>query len=86
MESCGTCTADCSCDENNIALGKTATQLSTAHDGVASRAVDGNTNGVFTDNSVTHTAENGECSWWRVDLGDTVDVSLVKDYNRDEPS
>jgi arylsulfatase A-like enzyme len=39
----------------NVALGKTATQSSTANRGVASRAVDGNTSGRYPDGSVTHT-------------------------------
>ncbi len=61
---------------NNIALNKPTTQSSTAFNGVASRAVDGNTNG----NSFTHT-EN-EQGWWRVDLQDEYDISTINVFNR----
>jgi hypothetical protein len=44
---------------SNVALGKPASQSTTAFDGDASRATDGNTDGVyFRSNSVTHTDPN----------------------------
>ena len=58
----------------NIAVGKPATQSSTAYSGDAARAVDGNINGSYSSNSVTHTADatNGWVAgtpvWWEVDL------------------
>src|SRR3954452_15332870 len=52
----------------NYALGKPATQSSTGWGGAASRAVDGNTDGNFFDNSVTHTLLEAN-AWWEVDLG-----------------
>jgi hypothetical protein len=65
----------------DLALGKTATESSTAYGGVASRAVDGNTDGVFNDNSVSHT--NSELNaWWQVDLGASYNVSSISIYNR----
>jgi len=65
----------------NLSRRKTATQSSVANNGVASRAVDGNTNGNWYSNSVTHTA--GELSpWWQVDLGALQPVGDVVLYNR----
>ncbi|VVM22410.1 hypothetical protein BSPWISOXPB_4753 [uncultured Gammaproteobacteria bacterium] len=57
----------------NLALGKPATQSSTylysyGIHAVASYAVDGNTDGKFSNRSTTHTQyEQG--AWWQVDLG-----------------
>ncbi len=61
---------------NNIALNKPATQSSTRFNGVASRAVDGNTNG----NSFTHS--DFEQGWWRVDLLDQYDINRINIFNR----
>ncbi|MBO9664005.1 PA14 domain-containing protein [Dokdonella sp.] len=66
---------------NGVAVGKPASQSSTAYDGNASRAVDGNTNGVFTDGSVTHTASSYQ-PWWQVDLGSVHDLTQIKVWNR----
>ena len=44
----------------NLALGATTAQSSTVWGGVASRAVDGNTDGDYNHFSVTHTSTNGE--------------------------
>ena len=58
----------------NVAVGKPATQSSTAYGGDASRAVDGNPSGNFGDNTVTHTADSsngwvaGTPVFWEVDL------------------
>ncbi len=64
-----------------LSQGKTATQSSTAHGGVASRAVDGNTSGLWGNNSVTHTG-GGASEWWEVDLGAVSFVDWVDVYNR----
>jgi len=40
-----------------------ASQSSTAHSGVASRAIDGNTSGNYRNNSVTHTSSNKNAAW-----------------------
>ena len=58
----------------NVALDGAATQSTTAHGGVAGRAIDGNTSGVYGDGSVTHTygccgGTGSENPWWMVDLG-----------------
>ena len=57
--------------EVNAARGGVATQSSTGWGADASRAIDGNTDGVFTDNSVTHSfgTEAGGPRYWEVDLG-----------------
>ncbi len=65
----------------NLAQGKPATQSSTAAGGVASRAVDGNLNGNYSANSVTHTAGSAQ-PWWQVDLGAVQRVDSIEVYNR----
>jgi alpha-L-fucosidase 2 len=65
----------------NLARGGVATQSSTGHGGVAARAVDGDTNGVYPSNSVTHTLFEPE-SWWQVDLGAVNNVEEIAIWNR----
>ena len=65
----------------NVALGKTATQSSTGYGGTADRAVDGNIDGVFNDNSVTHTNSQAG-AWWMVNLGSAFTISSIEIYNR----
>jgi alpha-L-fucosidase len=66
----------------NVAVGKTATQISTAWEGVPSRAVDGNTKGAYFDGSVTHTAEPSHQAWWQVDLGESHAIGSIEVWNR----
>lgn len=69
----------------NLALGKPARQSTTHHLGAdASRAVDGNTDGNFWNNSVTHTSDTtaDPAPWWQVDLGATLPIRTVNVYNR----
>ena len=66
----------------NLALNQPATQSSTAFSGVASRAVDGNINGSYNGNSVTHTNGNSNNPWWRVDLGNSFDINTINIFNR----
>ena len=66
---------------NNLALNGIARQSTTAHSGDASRAIDGNTSGVYGDGSVTHT-ENITNSWWEVDLGSDYNIGDIKIFNR----
>ncbi len=69
----------------SLSYGRPATQKSTAWGGVASRAVDGNTDGNFTVGSVTHTAEDGSPEpWWQVDLGASKAISDVAVWNRSD--
>jgi hypothetical protein len=65
----------------NLALGKAATQSSVAYGGVASRAVDGSTDGNYFNNSVTHSAGASQ-DWWQVDLGQSAAIDSVKLWNR----
>lgn len=65
----------------NIAFGKYATQSSTDHGGIASRAIDGNTSGIWSQGSVTHTV-NESNPWWEVDLGGRYDIDEIIIYNR----
>lgn len=65
----------------NLALSGTASQSSTAYSGVASRAIDGNTSGTWSDGSVTHT-NNEVNAWWQVDLDETYNIGELVIYNR----
>ncbi len=67
--------------QQNIAVGKPATQSSTGFGGEASRAVDGNDDGRYTANSVTHTALEDQ-PWWQTDLGADATVASVELHNR----
>jgi hypothetical protein len=58
-----------------------ATQSSTTDGSVASRAIDGNTNGNWYENSVTHTTFQPE-AWWQVDLGSVQHIGSVQVWNR----
>jgi len=65
----------------NLALTGTATQSSTNYDGKASRAIDGNSNGSFSQGSVSHTnAEDN--AWWQVDLGGDHNLESITIFNR----
>ena len=65
------------------AVNKAATQSSTLVPGFtkASNAVDGNTDGVYSDGSVTHTNLDAN-AWWQVDLGTSTTVSSIVVWNR----
>lgn len=65
----------------NIAKGKPAIQSATSYGGVASRAVDGNTNGNYNGGSVTHTDHRWRPSW-SVDLLNDYRITEVKVHNR----
>jgi hypothetical protein len=65
----------------NLARGKKARQSNTGYGGDAGRAVDGNNDGNFSANSVSHT--NGQLQdWWEVDLGATYNIGSIKIWNR----
>ena len=66
---------------SNLALSKSVVQSTTAFGGLASRAVDGNTSGVWRDGSTTHTS-NSTQPWWQVDLGVDSTVQNVVLFNR----
>jgi len=68
--------------QRNVAVGKTATQSSTCHGGVASRAVDGSIASSWNYGSVTHSCYNGAETWWEVDLGEEQHVTAIHVTNR----
>ena len=72
--------------DNNLALGKPTSQSSTrGGGGAASRAVDGNTSGIFNDNSVTHTIGPGERTpFWEINLEQPSDLTSIRLYNRND--
>jgi len=67
----------------NVALDKPTTQSTTDFSGVSARAVDGNTNGLWANGSITHTQRRGTAQpWWRVDLGAEYAIEEIKVFNR----
>jgi len=73
----------------DLALNGTATQSSTYGGSTitpsANLAIDGNTDGVFSDGSVTST--NSELNaWWQVDLGTVQALSSIGAWNRSDPA
>jgi alpha-L-fucosidase 2 len=66
---------------SNLAEGKPATQSSLDWGGDPARAVDGNTDGNYASNSVTHTAP-GSQPWWQVDLGQLRGIQALQIFNR----
>ncbi len=71
-------------DGRNVALRGKASQSATSHGGVASRAIDGNTDGVYGNGSQTHTPENSRNPWWEVDLGGEFPIDSIVVFNRTE--
>ena len=64
----------------NVGPNGVATQSSEWEGGAAGRAIDGNTDGQWDGDSVTHT--DGENSWWEVDLRESYFISSLKLWNR----
>jgi hypothetical protein len=68
--------------EENVARKGKASQISTAFNGPAELAIDGNTNGeYFEGKSVSHTA-TADNPWWEVDLGKAQTIDKVVVWNR----
>jgi F5/8 type C domain len=65
----------------DVALGKPATQSTTAFDAPAGQAVDGNDNGSYGANSLAHTDLEAS-PWWQVDLGSDQALRSINVYNR----
>jgi hypothetical protein len=65
----------------NLALNAKAEQSSTGYGGEARRAVDGNHDGNYYNNSVTHTESDSD-AWWQVDLGEVKPIGRVRIWNR----
>jgi mono/diheme cytochrome c family protein len=66
---------------DNVARGRTASQSSQFETGAAARAVDGNTDGAWAGNSVSHTQPEAN-PWWEVDLGRAHDLHALRLWNR----
>nr|WP_252723209.1 discoidin domain-containing protein [Tamlana agarivorans] len=66
---------------DNLAIYGTASQSSTAYGGQASRAIDGNSSGVWSESSTTHTA-NETNPWWEVDLGSARSIGDIVVFGR----
>jgi len=66
---------------SNIAPSGKAAQSSTAYDGLAQYAIDGNTDGEFFNKSVTHT-ETSNNVWWELDLGSVRPIEKLLVWNR----
>ena len=69
-------------DSINVAIFGFAEQSTTGFGGEASRAIDGNTNGVYGGNSVTHTDPADPTPWWQVDLNDSLPVERIVLWDR----
>ncbi|QEH35261.1 Auracyanin-A precursor [Aquisphaera giovannonii] len=69
-------------DGRNVARGGKARQSSTANDGDAARAIDGNASGSFDDEGQTHTEEDTPRPWWELDLGAELPIDAVVVHNR----
>ncbi|CAH3165687.1 unnamed protein product, partial [Pocillopora meandrina] len=67
----------------NLALSKSASQSSDYANAYPVRAVDGNTDGIWSSSSCTHTDQTTN-PWWRGDLGSSQHVSEVFIVNRVE--
>ena len=68
---------------SNLAPQGIASQSSTAYGGVAARAIDENTNGAFSQRSVTHTSFMTQ-PWWEVKLSSRTNVSNIVLFNRED--
>lgn len=66
----------------DLAQGRPATQSTTAFSGDPARAVDGRTDGVFANGSVSHTDNTQAQPWWEVDLGAVTPLGSVVVWNR----
>src|SRR5687767_202037 len=68
--------------EVNWALTGTASQSSELGGGSAERAIDGNRDGHWPNNSVTHTTNLDEMPWWEVDLGEAKPIGAISVWFR----
>lgn len=69
---------------NNIAYQGEAWQSSEEYGGKAERAIDGNTDGVFDNNSVSHTNGRTEDPVWKLKFPRDVDLNTIIVWNRTE--
>ncbi|NND97617.1 MAG: hypothetical protein HKN47_09850, partial [Pirellulaceae bacterium] len=69
--------------DGNVALGRAAIQSATDGGAIASRAVDGNSSGDFSLDSVAQTIST-LTPLWEVDLGAVYDIGTIELYLRDD--
>jgi len=68
--------------ETNLAHQSKVKQSSTAYNGKADRAIDGNTDGNYHQaNSTTHTTQSDN-PWWELDLGQVMQIDRLNIWNR----
>merc|ERR1719233_1549788 len=67
---------------SNIASEGTAFQSDVAHGGFPWRAIDGNKDGLWKGNSVTHTYSKGEKAWWRLTFAAEYIIEEIRVWNR----
>ena len=75
-------TVECTIGEINLATAGTATSSSTYPGGDASKAIDGDTNGAWSNGSVAHTQASSANEWITVDLGSLQYVDEIRVWNR----
>ena len=68
-------------NDKNIARESKASQSSNYPNGPAKNAIDGNTSGDFSQNSVTHTQEEAK-PWLEIDLGSEKTIDRIQFFNR----
>ena len=69
------------CSATNVATSGTATQISTGWGGSVDRANDGNTDGAYGGNSVTHTQITDD-PWWKLALDASHSINEIVVWNR----
>lgn len=67
--------------EFNVAPGNLVTQSSTATDGAAQQAIDGNRDGNYANHSVAATQAEAE-AWWTIDLGQSYNLTAIRLWPR----
>ena len=75
---------DVVCDAGNLAPFGVASQSTEGFGGAASRAIDCNTDGVYPNGSVTHTATDDPAPSWEVDLLDAFPIERVVIWGRSD--
>jgi len=66
----------------NIAPSGISSQSSTSHNGVAGRAIDSNTSGIWHHGSVTHTPPTTYQPWWQLKLPEVNNIEQIVLHNR----
>ena len=75
-------TVECTIGEINLATAGTATSSSTYPGGDASKAIDGDTNGAWSNGSIAHTQGSTANEWITIDLGSLQYVDEIRIWNR----